>query len=169
VPVTLHDAIDFLDRQVPDPTAGLPEEIFLLASRLTPLVNVDLLIQYGAGRTLLAWRKDQYHVGGWHLPGGILRFKEKLESRIQKVAEGEVGLLVEYDPTPIAVNQLIHPSRNSRGHFISFLYRCSLPADYLAPNEGSEVNHPGFLMWHDDWPENLLRVHEIFKTYLHKI
>ena len=39
------------DQLTPDPTAGLPEDLFLFISRITPLVNVDLLIQDDAHRT----------------------------------------------------------------------------------------------------------------------
>lgn len=33
----MKDIINGLDQQVPDPTVGLPEELFLLFSRMTPL------------------------------------------------------------------------------------------------------------------------------------
>src|SRR4030042_2731238 len=79
--LNIAEAIAALDRQVPNPSAGLPEELFLYISRTTPLVNVDLLIKDENGRTLLAWRDDQYSGKGWHVPGGIGRFKEPLERR----------------------------------------------------------------------------------------
>src|SRR5258705_8683005 len=57
-------------------TRALPEELFLFISRITPLINVDLLIQdYGKG-TLLTWRSDRFFGPGWHVPGGIIRHKE---------------------------------------------------------------------------------------------
>ena len=53
---------------------------------LTPLVNVDLLIK-DSGRTLLTWRDDEFYGPGWHIPGGILGFKERALDRLAKVAE----------------------------------------------------------------------------------
>ena len=41
----LMQAVRVLDSVMGDPSQGLPEEAFLLLSRMTPLVNVDLVIQ----------------------------------------------------------------------------------------------------------------------------
>ena len=103
----MHEAIKFLDKQVLNPSAGLPDEVFFYISRMTPLVNVDLLIKDENGRTLLSWRDDLYAGKGWHVPGGIIRFKESLETRVKKVAETEIGTSVDFDPNPIAINQII--------------------------------------------------------------
>jgi len=43
--MNIHEAIKFLDKQIPNPSLGLPEEVFLFISRTTPIVNVDLLIK----------------------------------------------------------------------------------------------------------------------------
>ena len=58
--MNITDAIALLDEQVPNPSMGLPDELFHYISRTTPLVNVDLLIKDENGRTLLSWRDDQY-------------------------------------------------------------------------------------------------------------
>ena len=164
--MNIHEAIKFLDKQISNPSLGLPEEVFLFISQTTPIVNVDLLIKDENGQTLLSWRNDPFHGVGWHIPGGIIRFKEKLERRIQKVAEIEIGAPVEFDPDPIAINQLIAPKRNTRGHFISILYKCSLPSKYIPGNKGLSNKDNGYLMWHDSCPENLIKVHEIYRKYI---
>ena len=70
-------------RSLPDaPANGLPEEVFLAVSRMTPMVNVDLLIDNEAGHTLLTWRQDAFHGPGWHVPGGIVHYGEKLGDRV---------------------------------------------------------------------------------------
>ena len=56
----------------PNPECGLSDEVFLSLTRLTPMINVDLLIRDGAGRVLLTWREDQFYPAGWHIPGGII-------------------------------------------------------------------------------------------------
>jgi len=164
--MTVEEAIVFLNSQAPTPTLGLPEDIFLFASGITPLVNVDLLVQDGLGRTLLAWRSDIYSGTGWHVPGGIVRFKERLETRVQRVAEHELGTRVEFDPQPIALNQLIHPNRNSRGHFLSILYRCRLPPGFEVSNADRTPADPGYLQWHDACPPNMVHCHEIYRIYI---
>ena len=79
--MTLPEAIRLLDRLAGDPNQGLPEDLFLFISRITPLVNVDLLIQGPQHRTLLTWRSDEHHGAGWHVPGGIIRYKETAHQR----------------------------------------------------------------------------------------
>ena len=133
--MNIHQAIEFLEKQIPNPSVGLPEEIFLFVSRMIPMVNVDLLIKDEKGRILLSWRDYKYDGVGWHVPGGIVRFKEKLEIRILKVAEEEIGVKVEFDPVPITVNQVIC-NHNTRGHFISLLSKCFLSSKFIPKNTG---------------------------------
>ena len=162
----IEDSIATLVKAVPDPSAGLPETIFYYISQTTPLVNVDLLIKDENGRTLLSWRNDRYAGKGWHVPGGIVRFKEKLETRVQKVAEVELGTTVRFDPAPIALHQMIHEKRDIRGHFISLLYGCFLSSAFIPRNEGLSPDDAGYLAWHDHCPQNLIHVHEIYRKYI---
>jgi colanic acid biosynthesis protein WcaH len=164
--MTIHEAIKFLDKQISNSSLGLPKEVFLFISRLTPLVNVDLLIKDENGKTLLSWRNDQYAGVGWHVPGGIVRFKENLETRIMKVAEEEIGAKVDFDPVPIAVNQFIC-SHNTRGHFISLLYKCFLSGKYIPKNKGLKKSDNGYLMWHNFCPEDLVKIQKkVYGGYL---
>jgi hypothetical protein len=50
--VTFPDIIAPLGAAIGDPRQGLPEEVFLFASRITPLINVDVLTQDDRGGTL---------------------------------------------------------------------------------------------------------------------
>lgn len=163
-----HEAIEFLDKLIPNPSSGLPEDVFLFISRMTPLVNVDLLIRDENGRILLSWRDDAYAGKGWHIPGGILRFKEKFETRVLKVAENEIGARITFDPTPIAINQTIC-THNTRGHFISLLYKCFLSSTFVPKNVGRKKSDNGYLKWHDICPKNLVKVHEIYRKYMRSI
>jgi len=163
--MNIHEAIEFLDKQISDPSSGLPEELFLFISRLTPMVNVDLLIKDENGRTLLSWRDDSFAGAGWHLPGGIVRFKEKLKERVLKVAETEIGTVVEFDPVPVTINQVIC-KHDTRGHFISILYKCFLSNKFIPMNTGLTNTDKGYLMWHDSCPENMVEVHEMYRKYI---
>lgn len=159
-------AIEFLEKQISNPSIGLPEEIFLFISRITPLVNVDLLIKDEKGRALLSWRDDEYCGKGWYLPGGIVRFKEKLETRLLKVAETEIGANVKFNPVPMVINQGMVRKQNRRGHFISILYKCFLSSDFIPENKGLSNKDAGYLKWHESCPKDLLKVQEIYKKYL---
>jgi len=164
--MNIADAIAGFDKQVPNPSKGLPDEVFDYISKTTPLVNVDLLIKDENGRTLLSWRNDQYCGKGWHVPGGIVRFKETLETRVKKVAETEIGVNISFDPIPMALNQFIHPERDIRSHFISILYKCFLSCTFVPQNKGLSNEDRGYLMWHDFCPDNLIKYHEIYRRYI---
>lgn len=162
----VSDAIAILDKAVPNPSAGLPDEIFYYISRVTPLVNVDLLIKDELGRTLLSWRDDPYNGQGWHIPGGIIRFKETLETRVKKVAETEIGADISFEKTPIVVNNCILHGRDVRSHFISILYKCFLSSQFIPENIGLCPKDAGYLKWHHSCPNDLLKVHEMYRKYL---
>lgn len=166
--MNISDAISFLDLHVPNPSGGLPEELFLYISRTTPIINVDLLIKDENGRTLLSWRNEKYTGKGWHVPGGIVRFKEELETRIKKVAETEIGTDVSFDPSPITINQIINPEQDIRGHFISLLYKCFLNGTFVPKNSGRSKNDNGYIAWHDSCPHQLLKWHEIYRQFIDK-
>jgi ADP-ribose pyrophosphatase YjhB (NUDIX family) len=169
LPDAIRDAIRLLEELAGDPGTGLPVELFLFASRITPMVNVDLLIQDGGGRTLLTWRSDDYHGAGWHVPGGIIRYKETAHRRIREVARLELGASVEFEPAPIAVMESFARERN-RGHFISLLYRCRLtsPPDPRLEARQTADGPPeaGSWRWHSGPPADLLEVHNMYRPFL---
>ena len=68
----LEDKIKTFRQEQPE--TGLPEEIFMGVSKMTPITNVDLLIKDSKNRCLLAWRDDEYAGTGWHIPGGVIRY-----------------------------------------------------------------------------------------------
>jgi colanic acid biosynthesis protein WcaH len=156
--MSIGAAIRALQAAAGNPSHGLPEELFLFVSRITPLVNVDLLIQDDVGRTLLTWRDDEYFGTGWHVPGGIIRYKEVAADRVRACAQEELGAEMGFDPVPILVSETIRDQKD-RGHFISLLYRCKL----LAPpdeHRRAKLDRPrhGEWMWHHRCPSNLLAV-----------
>jgi ADP-ribose pyrophosphatase YjhB (NUDIX family) len=167
--LSIEASIATLVEAVPEPSLGLPDSVFYYISRTTPLVNVDLLIKDENGRTLLSWRDDQYAGTGWHVPGGIVRFKERLETRVEKVAEAEIGTAVQFDPTPIALHQIIHEKHEIRGHFVSLLYKCFVPGTFKPRNEGLSLENAGYLVWHDRCPANLLHIQEVYRKYIDDI
>ncbi len=160
-----HAAIDQLASAIGDPRGGLPEDIFRFVTRIAPIVNVDLLIQDDAGRTLLTWRDDEHFGAGWHIPGGIIRFKEIAADRVRVCAREELGVNVEFDPAPVFILETIREERE-RGHFISLLYRCRLltPLDERL-RAVNDPPHRGEWMWNDGRPSNLLAVHAPYMRF----
>jgi ADP-ribose pyrophosphatase YjhB (NUDIX family) len=163
----IREAIATLQAAVGSATHGLPEDIFLFVSGLTPLMNVDLLISDADGRTLLTWRHDAFYGPGWHIPGGIIRFKETAASRIAAVAASELGAKVRFRPEPLCIRELFNTSRDIRGHFVSQLFACNLISP-LDPNLRFDFHAPrnGAWLWHDNAPANLITAQEGFRQFI---
>lgn len=145
-----------------DPTKGLPEQLFIFSTTLVPIVNIDLFITNDEHQLLFVWRDDIYHGKGWYIPGGCVRLKEKLELRIIKTAEKEIGVPIDYSLEPIAVREIIENSYRptlsdqlERCHNVSFLYRCSIKPGYEVPKRMDGVE----LRWFSSLPEKLLKTH----------
>lgn len=155
--------------EIDDPSQGLPEEVFLFASSITPLVNVDLLIRDDNGRILLSWRDDKYHGKGWHIPGGIIRVKETFENRIHETALKELGCHVRHRESPIEIVPIILKDNRERCHLISFIYECELPNDYRIDNGNKGEHDAGFLAWHEKFPPDMLDDHRFYRKYFRYI
>lgn len=59
-----------MDRDGVDSRKELPEELFIFATTLMPVSNVDLFLTNDKGQVLLSWRDDAYYGSGWHITGG---------------------------------------------------------------------------------------------------
>jgi hypothetical protein len=153
--------LDDLDSGAADPRKGLPDPVFQFVLKTTPMINVDLLVKDGLGRVLVAWRSDEFGEG-WHIPGGIIRWRESFAARLAAVGRLELHAEVAPDPEPCRVSQLLD---SGRGHFISLLYRCVLrtpiPDDAFAADASDA--QPGQLLWSSGVPAALYPAHEIYR------
>jgi ADP-ribose pyrophosphatase YjhB (NUDIX family) len=164
--MTLDDHISAVAAAIGDARQGLPEAVFRLLGRITPMVNVDLLIGNDRGETLLTWRQDDLYLG-WHLPGGVVRFQERMAHRVAEVARLELAATVSLTPDPIAIHEILDPARTARGHFISFLFECRLTSDLddaLRHRGGTPAT--GEWAWHASPPPDLLAVHDIYRRFI---
>ena len=164
----IGELISQLDYFIGDSKKGLPEEVFLFISRLTPMVNVDLLIKNEKNQTLLAWRHDEFY-HGWHVAGGIVRFKELFADRLKAVAKKEFGATIEFDPAPLLIQEKITQSRDVRGHFIAHLYRCRLTSSLSHEMRCLDPQNPqhGQWYWHSECPKQLIPQHEVYRKFIH--
>ena len=131
------------------------------------MINVDLLIQDDRGRTLLTWRDDKFFGAGWHIPGGVIRYKETAADRVRACAKLELGADVAFDPLPILVSETIREEA-TRGHLISLLYQCSLLS---SPDEARRAKNPpgaGEWDWHDQCPQDLLGVQRQYVRFFER-
>lgn len=153
-----------IEKLIPNPSHSLPKDIFYFIGRVTPYINVDLLIRCPEKGTLLTWRQDNITGFGWHIPGGIIRFRENIKKRIQEVAKSELGIRISNYKGPIEINEIIS-NLKERSHFISLLYSC-----YLSKNQKSKLEkilkkNPN-IKFFKSVPKNLLKWHKIYKNYI---
>ena len=149
-----------------DPSKGLPDPVFNFVLKVTAVPNVDLLVADDRGRRLLTWRVDEYGAG-WHVPGGIIRWGESIQNRINEVARLELGSTVTTTRQPALITQFI----SVRGTFISMLYNCTLTSEVTDPSVrfSQDTTHPsqGQLHWFDGIPEMLYPAHDVYRHLLH--
>ena len=156
-----------------NPKDGIGEDLFLFVSSLTPIVNVDLLVYNSKGQFLLSFRDDRHCGRGWHIPGGCIRFKESIESRIRKVAESELNLTdFQFDKEPLKVFEIIcNEHRNidnqdERAHFVTLVYKCYAPDSYHIDNKGKTESDSNYLKWFDKLPDDLLDIQQCYKEII---
>ena len=166
----LQEAIEAVERILlemgTDPAYGLPEPLFLFATTLMPVVNVDLLVADEQRRLLLTWRDDVHYGKGWHIPGGCVRLRESLAMRILQTARAEIGadVLFDNEPLTVRVSMVRYPrpwlkNERERSHNLSLLFRCRLPAGYRVENGGLTEHDAGYRKWFADIPADLLPQH----------
>lgn len=167
--ISVSEAIELLRQAMTEEDIcaqhGLGEELFLFASTLMPVVNVDLLVYNDDGQFLLSRRNDPHSGIGWHVPGGCVRFKESIGHRIREVARQELGIteMVVVNAPLGLLEFLINEGRNiahqdERSHFITIVYKCHVGRDFIIDNHGLSDNDVGFVKWFTKLPEDMLEI-----------
>ena len=152
-----YDVLHELLENELEPEKGLPEPVFEFVSSVTPMVNVDLLVRDERNRVLLAWREDKFSGKVWHIPGGIIRFQEEIETRIHQVAKRELHADVRWNGQILAVNEIMS-DHQERGHFISLLVECELenPRQLQIYEKSDADRKAGELCWFLECPDNFI-------------
>jgi ADP-ribose pyrophosphatase YjhB (NUDIX family) len=148
-----------------DATKGIGEDLFLSISQLTPIINVDLFVKNKHNEILLTWRSDEYYGPGWHVPGGVLRYKETLMERAKKVAINELGLDLCKIYGPKAHHEAFNFTRNIRGHFISFIFMVSIDNNPPKKKQAGKSPNQGEWKWFKKCPDNFINNQNFLKSY----
>jgi len=114
-------------KKIENPQLGLPQSVFDALVKVVPFVSCELIIVNKEG-ILLTWREDKWWKG-WHFPGGLMRYKESFEKRIQQTAFLELGIQIKKYEFLFPINYLNSP----RNHGISLIYLCTTD---MIPNDG---------------------------------
>ena len=150
-----------------DAKAGLGKELYEAISQLTPSVSVDLIIRNPTSKeTLLTWRDDNLYGPGWHIPGGVVRFKEKLQDRAKLALKEELGMITQDLIGPIGVHEIFNTNRNIRGHFISFVFEIQTTISPSENRKATGIPQNGQWRWFSSCPENLIPNQNQLREYL---
>jgi len=114
-------------KKIDNPHEGLPQPVFDKLINIVPFVACELII-VGKKGMLLTWREDKWFKG-WHFPGGLLRFRESFDERIQKVAFNELGIHIKNYKLLFPINF----TEGSRGHAVSVVFLCTTD---MTPTDG---------------------------------
>ena len=153
-----------------DPRSGLGKTLFEALSELTPIVNIELIVSDTNARVALVYRDDEFYGPGWHLPGGVLRFKENLVERVHRTASKEVGCKNLTDLVFLNHFEVFAANRDTRGHFISFLFSAvDMKLVELENFESNKNYKHGDAAMFSNFPENIIPQHSKYGKYLENI
>lgn len=102
----------------------LTEEEFKSIYSKVPRLCVDLFIQTEQG-ILLTLRKEKSWNSQWHIPGGTLYYKERLEDAVQRVAKGELGIEVSIEKLLGYIEYSSEEKERGFGYTVSVAFLCS--------------------------------------------
>ena len=110
-------------------------------------------------------QKSENYDAGWHIPGGIIRFREKILDRVIKVAKNELNAVVKAANIPLAINQIILKNKRNRSHFISLLFECKIKSFKNKNKFNKKKILAGAWKWHKKMPKDLITPHKkIYKN-----
>ena len=150
---------------------GLPQHLFNYVSSIVPMINIDIiLIEKASNYFALVWRDDGLYGPGWHIPGGIIRFKEGAKQRIIKTIISEIGVKPPESFQLLEINEIMNHTRDVRGHFISMLYKGIVEQRNIPKYHGNKstlVNK--CVYWFDHFPEDVISQHKRYRKTVEKV
>lgn len=96
----------------------LSQKDFDWVQKAVPMVCIDIIVKDN-NKVLLGRRNTYPYKGLWHIPGGLLYYKEKIEDAIDRIAKREIGLDVEIIKC-LPFHEYV--DEDPRGHFIGLNY-----------------------------------------------
>ena len=95
------------------------EQIYSRVPRLT----VDLVVMTEGGVVLVKRQEQSWH-GMWHLPGGTVLYREKIEDSVQRIAAEELGLSVAIEKLLGYIEYPSELQERGFGYSVSLTFLC---------------------------------------------
>jgi ADP-ribose pyrophosphatase YjhB (NUDIX family) len=117
----------------------LPQEEFDAVYSKVPRLTVEIIIKDDAGAIYLTRRAIEPCKGQWHLPGGTVRFGERMLAAVQRIAERELGVKVKKAKN---VGYIEYPSHfeNGMDSPVGIVFEVEDYSGALRPNHESQEN-----------------------------
>jgi ADP-ribose pyrophosphatase YjhB (NUDIX family) len=112
------------------------EEFTTIFSKVTRLC-VDLIIVTDAG-VLLTYRTKNGYENQWHLPGGTIFYRERVEEAVARIAQEELGIKVKIDQLLGYIEYFSEVKERGFGYTISIAFKCTPETDNLTLDDQVE-------------------------------
>lgn len=129
-------------KKINNPHKGLSRPVFDALLNIVPFVACELVVINKKG-ILLTWRNDKWWKG-WHFPGGLMRYGENFDERIQKTAQNELGVNI----TGYKFLFIKNYNQGVRGHTVSLFFLCKSD---MKPKDGK---------FFKKMPKNIIKEHK---------
>lgn len=132
------------------------EEFESIYSRVAR-VCVDPIVRTPSG-IILSLRKGNIGWNGqWHLPGGTIRYRERIEDALHRIMKDELGIAVAVEKLLGYIECMSEEGERGFGYSVSFVILCDLISGTpRADEDASEVKA------FKELPENLIVEHKEF-------
>lgn len=106
----------------------IPAAVFDTLLHLTPQVTIETVIvrQHGGRTNVLLTRRsprESRYPNIWHAPGSFIRYRERTQDTLGRIARHELGLAGFASATFVTWRNI--PS-SPVGHFLSLVFRCTI-------------------------------------------
>ncbi len=137
---------------------------FLKIIDTTPLVSIDLILEYPQGKILLGKRNNRPAQGYWFVPGGRIQKNEKLADAIKRISLTELGTEFTLSDGQLlgAFNHIYDDNFSGvagiNTHYVVLAYKISMKDDFEIVSDGQHSE----MKWWDK--EDLLNDSEVHRN-----
>ena len=123
-----------------EPVDPLSTDDYYLATRLTQIISVDLIIHGSEREVLVGRRKNAPAKNSWFVPGGRVYKYETMEKAIERISEEELGFkLFKSNMEHVGVYDHIYPDNFVDGdhgtHYLAHGFRAFVDKSQILPEQ----------------------------------
>lgn len=135
------------------------EEFKSLYSKV-PRLCVDLVVKTHQG-VLLVKREKHGWAGQWHLPGGTVFYREKIEDAVKRIAEEELEMAVDIEKILGYLEYFSEEKERGFGYSVALVFLCT-PVNTDPKLDNLEV----LAKYFDSPPDNTIQEQKAFLNKL---